>query len=161
MKLKQLSAYGISRLVLYVVLGVAAVVYGLFLLVGYSMPSDVNPSFTAPLLTPLLIGFVELMVVVAIAIAVWMGLARVRSIKSRKAGSITSVRIMLGVALGTIVLLLLSFALGSTAPIMANGTTYTDSLWLRVADMFIYSGAVLIVVAAVAASVLKGKRLKK
>lgn len=161
MKLKQLSAYRISRLVLYVVLGVAAVVYGLFLLVGYSMPSDVNPSFTAPLLTPLLIGFVELMVVVAIAIAVWMGLARVRSIKSRKAGSITSVRIMLGVALGTIVLLLLSFALGSTAPIMANGTTYTDSLWLRVADMFIYSGAVLIVVAAVAASVLKGKRLKK
>lgn len=161
MKLKQLSAYGISRLVLYVVLGVAAVVYGLFLLVGYSMPSDVNPSFTAPLLTPLLIGFVELMVVVAIAIAVWMGLARVRSIKSRKAGSITSVRIMLGVALGTIVLLLLSFAMGSTAPIMANGTTYTDSLWLRVADMFIYSGAVLIVVAAVAASVLKGKRLKK
>lgn len=161
MKLKQLSAYGISRLVLYVVLGVAAVVYGLFLLVGYSMPSDVNPSFTAPLLTPLLIGFVELMVVVAIAIAVWMGLARVRSIKSRKAGSITSVRIMLGVALGTIVLLLLSFALGSTAPIMANGTTYTDGLWLRVADMFIYSGAVLIVVATVAASVLKGKRLKK
>ncbi len=161
MKLKQLSAYGISRLVLYIVLGVAAVVYGLFLLVGYSMPSDVNPSFTAPLLTPLLIGFVELMVVVAIAIAVWMGLARVRSIKSRKAGSITSVRIMLGVALGTIVLLLLSFALGSTAPIMANGTTYTESLWLRVADMFIYSGAVLIVVAAVAASVLKGKRLKK
>ncbi len=161
MKLKQLSAYGISRLVLYIVLGVAAVVYGLFLLVGYSMPSDGNPSFTAPLLTPLLIGFVELMVVVAIAIAVWMGLARVRSIKSRKAGSITSVRIMLGVALGTIVLLLLSFALGSTAPIMANGTTYTDSLWLRVADMFIYSGAVLIVVAAVAASVLKGKRLKK
>lgn len=161
MKLKQLSAYGISRLVLYVVLGVAAVVYGLFLLVGYSMPSDVNPSFTAPLLTPLLIGFVELMVVVAIAIAVWMGLARVRSIKSRKAGSITSVRIMLGVALGTIVLLLLSFALGSTAPIMANGTTYTDGLWLRVADMFICSGAVLIVVAAVAASVLKGKRLKK
>ena len=161
MKLKQLSAYGISRLVLYVVLGVAAVVYGLFLLVGYSMPSDVNPSFTAPLLTPLLIGFVELMVVVAIAIVVWMGLARVRSIKSRKAGSITSARIMLGVAIGTIVLLLLSFALGSTAPIMANGTTYTDSLWLRVADMFIYSGAVLIVVAAVAASVLKGKRLKK
>lgn len=161
MKLKQLSAYGISRLVLYVVLGVAAVVYGLFLLVGYSMPSDVNPSFTAPLLTPLLIGFVELMVVVAIAIAVWMGLVRVRSIKSRKAGSIISVRIMLGVALGTIVLLLLSFALGSTAPIMANGTAYTDSLWLRVADMFIYSGAVLIVVAAVAASVLKGKRLKK
>lgn len=161
MKLKQLSAYEISRLVLYIVLGVAAVVYGLFLLVGYSMPSDVNPSFTAPLLTPLLIGFVELMVVVAIAIAVWMGLARVRSSKSRKAGSITSVRIMLGVALGTIVLLLLSFALGSTAPIMANGTTYTESLWLRVADMFIYSGAVLIVVAAVAASVLKGKRLKK
>lgn len=161
MKLKQLSAYGISRLVLYVVLGVAAVVYALFLLIGYSVPSEVNPSFTAPLLTPLLIGFVELMVVVAIVIAVWMGVVRVRSLKARSAGSITSMRIALGVALGTIVLLVLCFALGSTAPIMANGTTYTDSLWLRMADMFIYAGAILIIVAAVAAALLKGKRIKK
>lgn len=161
MKLKQQSAYHISRLALYIVLGVTAVVYGLFLLVGYHVPLETDPSFTAPLLTPLLIGFVEFMVVVAVVIAIWMGVVRARRIKSKTVGRTTSMRIVLGVTLGTVVLMALCFALGSTAPIMANGAQYTDSLWLRVADMFIYSGAVLVVVAAVAAAMLKGKPLKK
>ena len=161
MKLKTQSAFRISRLVLYIVVGITAVIYGLFLLVGYNAPLDTAPSFTAPLLTPLLIGFVELMIVAAVVIAVWMGIARWRSMKAKSAGSITSIRIILGVAFGTVVLLAVGFALGSTAPIMANGTEYTDRLWLRVADMFIYSGVALIVVASVAASVLNGKRTKK
>ncbi len=159
MKLKQLSADRISRLALYVVVGVTAVVYGLFLLIGYNAPLDTDPSFVAPLLTPLLISFVELIVVVAVVTAIWMGVARWRSIKaSHTVDSARSLHVVLGVVLGTVVIMILGFVLGSTTPIMANGSQYTDSLWLRIADMFIYSGTALVIVAAVAAAVLKGKK---
>ena len=50
----------LSRLALYAVIGLAVVVYALFMLIGYDLPLATDPTFSAPLLTPLLIAFVEL-----------------------------------------------------------------------------------------------------
>ena len=42
----------LSRLALYAVIGLAVVVYALFMLIGYDLPLATDPTFSAPLLTP-------------------------------------------------------------------------------------------------------------
>lgn len=49
-----------------------------------------------------------------------------------------------------VVTLALSFAFGSTDPLPVNGHMFSSSLWLRLADMFIVTSAVLITVAVAA-----------
>ena len=140
----------LSRLALYAVIGLAVVVYALFMLIGYDLPLATDPTFSAPLLTPLLIAFVELTVV------------RRRGVKSQPlTNGIPARRIVMAVALGTVALLAIGFALGSSAPIMANGARFADGLWLRVSDMFIYAGTALIVAAVVAVAVVKSRRVKE
>ena len=72
------------------------------------------------------------------------------------------------IAWGTVALLAVvmavSYACGSTQPMVVNGQTFVSAFWLRVADMFIYTSAVLIIVAS--AGVLFGvsglsRKLKK
>lgn len=53
------------------------------------------------------------------------------------------------VAGGTFFILLLTFLLGSSAPMKINGADFTDAFWLRVSDMFV-SSSLLLIVAAVA-----------
>lgn len=152
----------LSHLALYVVIGLAVVVYALFMLIGYDIPLATDPTFSAPLLTPLLIVFVELTVVAAVVAALWLMVVRRRTMKPQSVtNGIPSRRIVIVVALGTMALMALGFALGSTAPIMANGTRFADGLWLRVADMFIYAGTALIVAAVAAVAVVKSRRVKE
>jgi hypothetical protein len=49
------------------------------------------------------------------------------------------------VAIGFVLCMVVTFALGSTKPIMTNGQLLTDAFWLRVADMFIYTSIILII----------------
>jgi hypothetical protein len=46
--------------------------------------------------------------------------------------------------------LLLTFLLGSSAPIMVNGKPYGEVFWLKTADMFINTAIVLLLVAVIA-----------
>ena len=148
----------LSRLALYAVIGLAVVVYALFMLIGYDLPLATDPTFSAPLL----IAFVELTVVAAVVAALWLMVVRRRGVKSQPlTNGIPARRIMMAVVLGTVALLAIGFALGSSAPIMANGARFADRLWLRVADMFIYAGTALIVAAVVAVAVVKNRRVKE
>lgn len=162
MKIGSKPTEALSRLALYAVIGLAVVVYALFMLIGYDLPLATDPTFSAPLLTPLLIAFVELTVVAAVVAALWLMVVRRRSVKSQPlTNGIPARRIVMAVALGTVALLAIGFVLGSTAPIMANGARFADGLWLRVADMFIYAGTALIVAAVVAVAVVKSRRVKE
>ena len=49
------------------------------------------------------------------------------------------------VAIGFVLCMVLTFAFGSTKPIISNGQMLTDTFWLRVADMFIYTSIILII----------------
>lgn len=49
-------------------------------------------------------------------------------------------------AAATLVLLVATYAFGSAEPLAFGGETFTDSLWLRAADMFIVTVAVLLFV---------------
>ena len=48
----------------------------------------------------------------------------------------------------TILLLVLSFAFGSSKAMMVNGAHFTDAFWLRVTDMFVNTSLSLLVIAA-------------
>ena len=100
--------------------------------------------------------------VAAVVAALWLMVVRRRGVKSQPlTNGIPARRIMMAVVLGTVALLAIGFALGSSAPIMANGARFADRLWLRVADMFIYAGTALIVAAVVAVAVVKNRRVKE
>ena len=71
----------ISQAVLYVIVGLTAVVFALFRLVGYDIPYFDNPELNAPLLTGVLIAFMILLTVVAVAIAL---IAACRSLKKNR-----------------------------------------------------------------------------
>jgi protein-S-isoprenylcysteine O-methyltransferase Ste14 len=52
---------------------------------------------------------------------------------------------------GSVVLLLvLTFLLGSSAPMTINGEQYAQTLWLKTADMFIYTALIMLIAAIVA-----------
>lgn len=156
MKIAQWPAAKVSRCCFYLLIGVAALVYVLFFLVGYATPYEADPSFSAPLFTPLLIAFVELLGIVAVATAVWMAVRQHRaSTHERVVNGVPQRLISVSVASGVSVLVLITLALGSAQPLMVNGTRYASALSLRVADMFIATGTALIVV-AVAAVIYSG-----
>ena len=65
------STEKLSHTILYVMLAVTAVVFGLFYLIGYDRPFEENPQFTAPLLTNILLVFVALVFLLALALGIW------------------------------------------------------------------------------------------
>ena len=111
-----LTAWPTERLstrVLYVLVGIIGVVFILFWLVGFSLPFDDAPNFTAPLFTNLLLALMYIL-------------------------SYT-------IVFTTIASLLLFFLVGSSQPMRINGISYTDSFWLKVSDMFIYTSLLMII----------------
>lgn len=140
--------------VLYVLVGVIAVVFVLFWLVGFGRPYDEDPNFNAPLFTDAVIVLMIVMVVCSMALAVWAMVRHVRTVgrSESRENNIPTRKISYIVAGGTFLLLLLTFALGSSAPMKINGAAFTDTVALKLSDMFISSSIVLIV-AAIAAVV--------
>lgn len=78
------------------------------------------------------------------AYSVWHGL-RNRRKGSDVVNGVPAGRIGWLVAIGFVLIMALTFVLGSTKPILTNGTLLTDSFWLRAADMFIYTSFILII----------------
>ncbi len=160
----QLKTEQISNRILYLLLGLSAVVFCLFYLVGYDVPYVLEPEYNAPVFTDILIIFMYLLLVVSLFVALF---AVVKGYKTRSAENIVNGIRVGRIVWGTIVLLVgllvVTFLLGSSAPVSVNGKTFADVFWLRVTDMFIYTSSVLIVVAVgtVGFSMSKQNRKRK
>lgn len=146
------DALRISTAVRTVLIVIAAVIFAAFFLVGYEMPFEDNPQFAAPLFTDAVIWLIYVLAGMAlVATAVSVG----HTIRTRAYSSVTSTGVPVGrIAVCTVSLLVLtlalSFAFGSTEPLSVNGHTFSSAVWLRLADMFIVTSAVLIGVAIAA-----------
>lgn len=143
------TAAQISNIVLYVLIGITVVLFAAFFFIGYDRPFADNPSFNAPLFTNVLLTFVSLLMLVAIGMGGWM---IVNSMKRRNkeefiSNGIPVVRNAFLLMAATVLLLLLTFVLGSSSTIQINGKPFTDVFWLKVADMFVWSSVVLMLVA--------------
>lgn len=146
------SAERLSQRLLYLLVGLACVLFGLYYLVGFDHAYIENPDFNEPLLTPVLLVFTYVLLAVAVGAAVWALLREVkrRSSESKVVNGIPTALISRCVAGGTLLVFILTFALASTKPVVTNGKLFTDTLLLRVADQFIFTAMVLLLVAAVA-----------
>lgn len=146
------STERISQTVLYIIVGIAVVVFALFFLVGYNMPSVEEPSFNAPLLTDaLLILMIALLVVAAIIgfLAVIAGL-RKRDSSDKNVNGVPAAKISMITFEFTFVMLLLTFVFGSTDSMTINGHQFSDVVSLKLTDMFVQTSIVMIVVAVAA-----------
>lgn len=151
---KRWSSEKISQRIFYFIVGLSVVVFGLFFLIGYDMPFEENPDFVAPLFTDVLLSLMCLLLLASFLLAVWAVVHTYRSsgqvdevsqsygIRGRRISQVTW-----GV---TAVLLIVTFILGSSSPLLVNGQNYQDWLWLKVSDMLVYSTIIMLVVAVAA-----------
>lgn len=92
---------------------------------------------------------IYLVILVTTVITIW---SAIRSLKKHDrsqniVNNIPVTKIAYGVTALLVVCLLLTFLLGSSKPIQLGEKLYTDSFWLKISDMFIYTSGILIVVA--------------
>lgn len=142
----------ISTRVFYLLVALVAVLFVLFRLVGYDAPYLENPDFNAPVLTGVLVWFMILLTLAALALTVWGAVRgmRMNSSENRVVNNVPARRISVCVAVGTAAVLLLTFALSGTDALRVNGAEYADDFWLRVAGMFVGTSVIMVVAAAVA-----------
>lgn len=146
------SAEHISQKIFYLMIGLAVIVFLLFFLVGYDMPFEENPDFIAPLFTDTLLVFIGILFVVAlIAIGFSFFVSYQKSLDMKEKDGMTHqiprkkiTRIVWG---GTFVLLLLTFLLGSSSPMLVNGNEFVDWTWLKVSDMFVLTSLLMLLCA--------------
>ncbi len=150
--IRRWSAERISRRVLYILVGTTVVLFAAFRFVGFDMPYLDNPDFNAPLLTGVLVWFMSLLVVVAFAVTVCSAVSGMRKSRdeARVVNGVPAARIAWTTAGGTLVLIIVTLALGSTDALVVNGASYTDTFWLRVADMFVNTSLIMTVIAIIA-----------
>ncbi len=86
-------------------------------------------------------------------VSLWSAWNGVRTHQRRQ-----STRIGYIIAASVALLLLLTYVFGSTRPLLSNGVVFDNPLWLRLADMFIYSSLILIAVCSVVVVIAKFRR---
>lgn len=155
----KLAEERISQRVLYVLIGIAALVFVLFFSVGFYTPFAENPAFNTPLLTDALIVFMWILLGLTVLVMLLSVFHTVKtiSVKQRVVNGIPTYKITIAVFGITFLCLVLSFVFGSSDSMVINGTTYTDKFWLKASDMFVTSSLVLLL-AAIGASVFGATR---
>lgn len=150
--LQHRSTEQLSRWVLYALSALTACLFALYYLVGYDQPYVENPDFNEPLLTTALLFFMYALLVTTVGIGVWSILRETkrRRSESKVSNGIPTSIISRCVAGGTLMVFVLTFALGSTQPLVTNGKSFTDSMLLRMADQFINTSIFLLIAAALA-----------
>lgn len=166
---RQWSTEKISQRVFYCLLALAALVFALFFLVGYDMPFEENPDFNAPLFTNVLLFLMWALFILAFCLAVYsiVNSYRKNASKEKMVHGIPAKKIFHITWIGTLVLLIVTFLLGSSSPMQINGNKYGDWLWLKLSDMFVFTsllmllGAIVAVLFGATRYVRKGKNVKK
>ena len=154
-----MSTQRLSACILMVLVGITAVVFCAFFLIGYDNPYEDNPAFNAPRLTNLIIILSYLLIIGTLALTIFSLVMAYRN-RNKSAAVVNNVpaaRIAYIISGGVVALLILTFLFGSSAPMVINGEQYTQTLWLKTADMFIFTAIAMLIVAiaAVAYSSIK------
>lgn len=144
-----------SQRVLRIIVMLTVVVYLAFFLIGYNHPYADDPDFIEPRLTSVLIFFALLVVVLAVAVTAWAMLSdfRKRASLAKADRRLPTSRLVAVIVALIVVMMLVSYWVGSTAAITVNGKDYADTTKLRLADMFVFTSLALMAIAAVAAAV--------
>ena len=100
----------------------------------------------------LLLYLIYGLLALAVALTVWSVL---RTLLRNRGEAVTWGIPVRAIAWGTVgmlvIVLAVSYLLGSTQSLTINGRVFADSFWLRIADMFIFTSLTLMAVAVVCA----------
>ena len=158
-KLKIKDNKRLANISLRVLCLLTLVIFSLFFLVGYDMPSLTNEGMVEPLLTNTVLVFTYIVLFLSIAIAVWSLIkefllgAQLPSIQNGI--KVKLIRNSTFISVPT--LLILFFLLGSSSPLKVNGITFNNAFWLKASDMFIFVSILLLLLAL---CVQRGEQLK-
>ena len=144
----------ISKMALYICIGIIVVCFALFMTIGYNNPvGDTNE----PLLTDVVIWLMYLMIIATAILTIWGVICGIRSNKGNDPAASTGVP---GgkITLFTIILLIASLVIGVVLGLgepdfTASDGTVTTGGWVTVVDAFCVSIGILIVAAAIAVAV--------
>lgn len=147
--MKDVPAWKISSVALYAMITVIAVIYMLFYFVGYNNYDYDHPMFKAPVFTDTLLCFLYIMIALTIALILISAIKRLKpGLHIQKAENGVPVAKIAYITTGGVALcLIITFITGSQETLVINGKKYSDVLWLKTADMFIYTIVALLLVA--------------
>ena len=132
-----------SYYALYVCFALILVVLGMFYFVGYNNPVG---EYNEPAHTETLIYLMYAMFGICVAVTLVGAIAQFGA--ALKDNPMSAVKSLLGIVL-LVVVLVVSYGMGSDATIMTGDGPYTDTFWLKITDMLIYSTYFLFGVAAI------------
>ena len=136
-------SYRMSYYALYVCFALILVVLGMFYFVGYNNPVG---EYNEPAHTETLIYLMYVMFGICVAVTLVGAIAQFGA--ALKDNPMSAVKSLLGIVL-LVVVLVVSYGMGSDATIMTGDGPYTDTFWLKITDMLIYSIYFLFGVAAI------------
>ena len=148
-RITKLAEERISQRILYVLIGITALVFILFFSIGFYTPFAENPAFNAPLLTDVVIVLMWILfglTVLTMLLSLYHTTKTI-SVKQRVVNGIPTYKITIIVFGVTLLCLLLSFVFGSSEAMIINGATYSDKFWLKISDMFVTYSIVLLIAA--------------
>ena len=136
----------ISQRIFIVLTATSLLLFVLFWTLGFDIPYEDSPNFNAPLFTDALLWLIALLLLGTATLTAWSvaTFVRKRGKEDASTNNIPAKAITYTTAIATAALLIVSFVIGSSEPINANGLQYGSWLWLKTADMFIITSAVLI-----------------
>ena len=136
-------SYRMSYYALYVCFALILVVLGMFYFVGYNNPVG---EYNEPAHTETLIYLMYAMFGICVAVTLVGAIAQFGA--ALKDNPMSAVKSLLGIVL-LVVVLVVFYGMGSDATIMTGDGLYTDTFWLKITDMLIYSIYFLFGVAAI------------
>ena len=103
---------------------------------------------------------VYLILTIATGMAIWSAIHGVHTHERDKDALAARRTSMIGYATAALVavVLIITFATASTQPVVSNGKPFTDTLWLRLTDMFIFTSLLLICVCSAVVAIAKFRR---
>ena len=103
-------------------------------------------SFVSPFIADIMLWLMYIAIVVAVIVTI-VSMARTVRLRTKDEEVVNGVprtRMAWIVIVAFLLCLVLTFLLGSSEPVRTNGELFTDTFWLKAADMFIYTSLILI-----------------
>jgi len=88
--------------------------------------------------------YIAMAVAIIVTIVSMVRTVRLRTKDEEVVNGVPRTRMAWIVIVAFLLCLVLTFLLGSSEPVRTNGELFTDTFWLKAADMFIYTSLILI-----------------
>ena len=103
--------------------------------------------FVSPFIADIMLWLMYIAMAVAIIVTIvsMVRTVRLRTKDEEVVNGVPRTRMAWIVIVAFLLCLVLTFLLGSSEPVKTNGELFTDTFWLKAADMFIYTSLILII----------------